>query len=62
MELFCLFLKENGFDKKTEVDQHIFMVPEDLSKRKIQFPVHQETGNQFIFYLFMNENGFDKKI
>ena len=32
-----------------KVDKHIFMDPEDKSKRKIPFPVFHEIGNGIIF-------------
>ena len=42
---FCLFLKENSRDKKMEIVKHIYVVPGDMLKRIISFPVCQETGN-----------------
>ena len=36
-------------DKKTKVDQHIFVVPRDMSKLIIPFTVCQETGNGIIY-------------
>ena len=47
---FHLFLKENSYVKKTEVEEHIYIDLENMLKLISPFPACQETGNGFIAY------------
>ena len=55
------YMKENGYNKKTKVYQHICRVPGDQTKLLIPFPVCQETGNGIILACSSRKEAMTRK-